>query len=475
MSNWVTLTLTFVSLFVSNYMMGKSINTSFKLLWITIIMAFPIFGGLFYLLLKQQTSVKRFENSFFREESRGKEFFEMNNLCLSKNEMPKEHKLQIEYLQNKTGFPVYKNTKTKYLTPGEVKFKKLVEILESAEKYIFLEYFIISDGILWQKVLEILKQKASQGLEVRIIYDDIGCFLSFPKDYPKKLERMGIKAAIFNPFGPFLNATQNNRDHRKIAIVDGKSAITGGINLADEYINSIKKYGNHWKDSAILLEGAAAWSFTIMFLQMWNICKKTNEDYKKFYPWSEKNTYILEKGYVQPFSDNPLDSEATGKNVYLQIINNAKKYVYINTPYLIIDDSMIAALSLAAKSGVDVRIVTPYYGDKFYVQMLTRSYYKELTESGIKIYEYAEGFIHSKTFVSDDKVATVGTTNLDYRSFYLSFECGVNLYETSSIKEIHEDFVNTLFKCKRIMPEDYNFGILTRISQNFLRLLSPLF
>lgn len=252
-------------------------------------------------------------------------------------------------------------------------------------------------------------------MTVRLIYDDMGCFLTLPKDYPAQLKSFGIECTIFNPFRPLLTVKQNNRDHRKIAVIDGKVAFTGGINLADEYINAIEKHG-HWKDASVMVKGKAAWSFTLIFLQMWETCTHIDEDYKKFYPWKDQECPITAHGFVQPYADSPMDTENVGEHVYLQILNNAKNYVYINTPYLIVDDSMVSALCLAAKSGVDVRIVTPHRWDKWLVHMTTRSYYRTLIEAGVKIYEYTNGFIHSKTFVSDDHIATVGTTNLDFRS-----------------------------------------------------------
>lgn len=252
-------------------------------------------------------------------------------------------------------------------------------------------------------------------MTVRLIYDDMGCFLTLPKDYPAQLKSFGIECTIFNPFRPLLTVKQNNRDHRKIAVIDGKVAFTGGINLADEYINAIEKHG-HWKDASVMVKGKAAWSFTLIFLQMWETCTHIDEDYKKFYPWKDQECPITAHGFVQPYADSPMDTENVGEHVYLQILNNAKNYVYINTPYLIVDDSVVSALCLAAKSGVDVRIVTPHRWDKWLVHMTTRSYYRTLIEAGVKIYEYTNGFIHSKTFVSDDHIATVGTTNLDFRS-----------------------------------------------------------
>lgn len=274
-------------------------------------------------------------------------------------------------------------------------------------------------------------------------------------------------------FRPVLTVKQNNRDHRKIAVIDGKVAFTGGINLADEYINAIEKHG-HWKDAAVMLKGKAAWSFTLFFLQMWGMCTSTDEDYGAFYPWKDQDCPITAKGFVQPYADSPTDTENVGEHVYLQILNNAKEYVYINTPYLIVDDSMLSALCLAAKSGVDVRIVTPHRWDKWAVHMTTRSYYRELIKAGVKIYEYTNGFIHSKTFVSDDNTATVGTTNLDFRSLYLHFECGALLYDTDAVMEVKDDFLQTLDICQEITEKDCNANIVVRLFQDILRLFAPL-
>lgn len=284
---------------------------------------------------------------------------------------------------------------------------------------------------------------------------------------------MGIECAVFNPFRPLLSVEQNNRDHRKIAIIDGKTAFTGGINLADEYINVRERHG-HWKDSAILLKGKAAWSLTVMFLQMWELCQKNKDDYLSFYPWKDQPCTVTSDGFVQPYVDSPMDNENIGEHVYLQMINHAQDYLYINTPYLIIDDSLVSALILAAKSGVDIRIITPHKWDRWLVHMTTRSYYRELIKGGIKIYEYSPGFNHSKTFVSDDRTATVGTTNMDFRSLYLHFECGVKLYNSSAVLQVKNDFLNTLPLCQQITEKDCHENFLIRMFQDILRLLAPL-
>ncbi len=473
-SQIINRTLNLLSIVVCLYIVSKKDKGAYKLTWVFMILLFPVFGGFFYLLFNSQSVTRRMSKRVSDIEKRTNPQLHLpGNAYREACSAIPEHAPQVKYLQNLAGFPVYSDTNTRYLTPGAAKFDYLLKELKKAEKYIFLEYFIVQEGVMWDAVLEILKEKASKGVKVRLMYDDMGCFFLLPKDYPKRLKKFGIECVVFNRFKPILTTVQNNRDHRKIAVIDGKVAFTGGINLADEYINAIEKHG-HWKDASIMLKGKAAWSFTVMFLQMWELCTGRKENYADYYPWTEMDCPIKADGFVQPYSDSPMDKENVGEHVYLQIINNAKDYVYINTPYLIIDDSMVSALCLAAKSGVDVRIVTPHKWDKWFVHMTTRSYYRELVSAGVKIYEYSKGFIHSKTFVSDDTTATVGTTNLDFRSLYLHFECGVMMYETKAVMEVKEDYLKTLEVCKQITAKDCKNNIFMRLFQDILRLFAPL-
>lgn len=472
-STIISRSLTLVSLLVSVYVLTRRDTGAYKSTWIFLILLFPLFGGLFYLLSEFQTSAKRFRKKTAHTEEKSRSLTTLPETGYDKAiEMHPECTRQFRYLQDFAGFPIYDGTKTKYLSPGEIKFEYLVRELEKAEKYIFLEYFIVQEGKMWDTILEILKRKAAEGVTVRLLYDDFGCFALLPKDYPKTLKGYGIECAIFNPFRPVLTIKQNNRDHRKIVSIDGKVAFTGGINLADEYINVKERHG-HWKDASVMVEGKAAWSFTLMFLQMWELTVGTDEDYIVWYPWADKSCDITAKGFVLPYADSPLDKENVGEHVYMQILNNAKDYVYINSPYLIIDDKMVSALCLSAKSGVDVRIVTPHIGDKWFVHATTRSYYRELIKAGVKIYEYTNGFIHSKTFVSDDRVATVGTTNLDFRSLYLHFECGAWMYDSEAVMEVKEDFLKTLEICQPITAEECKANPFKRGVQDFLRIFAP--
>ncbi|MBQ7358240.1 MAG: cardiolipin synthase [Clostridia bacterium] len=473
-SEYVSYLLQAISLAVCVGIVAGEDKQAYKIAWIFLILLLPVFGGLFYLLFKWQTSKKRVSKHFAKYEDNTKPYFRMgeDKLHLIESELP-DQLPAARYLQKTEGFPVYTNTKTVYFPLGELWHKDILIELERAEKYIFLEYYIIEEGKFWDSVYGILVRKAAQGVDVRIIYDDIGCFLTLPKKYNKMLESAGIQCVVFNKFKPIVSGLQNNRDHRKIASIDGKVAYTGGCNIADEYINEKQKHG-HWKDCSIKLEGEAAWSLTLIFLQMWSACKNTHEDYASLYPYGDAPCDIQSDGFVQPYADSPLDKDNVGENVYLGIIQNAKKYLYINTPYLIPDENILSALLLCAQSGVDVKIITPEVWDKKFVHMTSRSYYRELMAAGVEIYEYSGGFNHSKTFLSDDRVATVGTTNLDYRSLYMNFECGVRLAGTSTVESIKEDFARTLATCKKITPEDCRARLPLRITQDVLRLFAPL-
>ena len=449
-------------------------NPAYKIAWIIPVAAVPVFGSLIYVLFGQKTLRKKTIAQMTRI---SKDAYATLNLKDNKtaDRLKDEDKTaftQSNYISKFANFPVYENTYTEYLSSGEIKFKKMLEELEKAEKFIFLEYFIIGEGIMWNTILEILKKKASQGVDVRVILDSFGCLEVLPLKYDKALEAMGIQCAVFNPFVPFLDVRLNNRDHRKICVIDGNVGFTGGVNLADEYINVYEKHG-HWKDTAILLKGDAVWSLTVMFLTMWDFLKKTHTDIKNFKGTSHEK--YENSGYIQPYSDNPMDSEPVGETVYLNIINKAVDYIYITTPYLIIDNTMVTALCSAAKAGIDVKIITPHIPDKKYVHSVTRSYYEKLISAGIEIYEYTPGFIHAKTFVADDKYGVVGTINMDYRSLFLHFECATWLYKSKCVSEIKEDFLKTLEVCKKITLEQCKkTPWYKRFVRGILNLFAPL-
>ena len=466
--------LTVVSVLVVLYIVSKRDKGAYKTLWVFLILCFPILGGLLYLIVTCQSATRVMRRDIQKAQEKTRQLYSMPGDDYEEAEKRTgSHFPQVRYLQNYVGYSVYANTRTTYLCPGEQFHKALLTQLEKAEHYIFLEFFIVQEGVFWDSILEILKRKASQGVKVRLIYDDLGCFFMLPTDFVKQMEHSGIECAIFNPFRPLLTVKQNNRDHRKIVVIDGKVAFTGGINLADEYINAYEKHG-HWKDTAVMLEGKAAWSFTMLFLQMWELTTGKEEDCEVYYPWRGCPLPTFSDGYAAPYADTPHDGDNVGEHVYLQILHNAKHYVYINTPYLILDDSILSALCLAAKSGVDIRITTPHKADKWWVHMTTRSYYRQLLEAGVKIYEYTPGFLHAKSFVSDDAVAAIGSVNLDFRSLYLHFECGVWLYGGRAVAQLRDDYLQTLACCQPITAEDCRHRLPVRLLQACLRLVAPL-
>ena len=464
-----------ISLVVFLHIINNKSDPAYKIAWLVPLLLFPLFGGLFYLLfgtnrlsLRQQKKMKIVKSNFDKIKD------SVSAIDQLKEEGEPRAVSQAKYIQNYAHCPPFQNTYTEYLPTGELKFERMVEELKKAQHYIFLEYFIIQEGVMWNTILDILKEKAAQGLDVRVMYDDMGSLMTLPARYWKELESYGIASCAFNPFIPVLSMKLNNRDHRKICVIDGCVGFTGGVNLADEYINAIEKHG-HWKDTAILLKGEAVWSLTVMFLSIWDFVKEVSEDYSQFFSARYQPVPAQAKGFVQPFTDSPLDGEPVGENVYLNLINKAERYLYITTPYLIISSEMVNALKNAAKSGVDVRIITPHVADKWYVHAVTRAYYEVLVEAGVKIYEYTPGFIHAKTFVSDDLYGVVGTINLDYRSLYLHFECAVWLYGTDSIADIRDDFIRTMEKSGEITLEQCR-GVkwYQKLGRSILRVFAPL-
>jgi len=469
--NWV---LRILSVVVSVRLLNKHEKAGYKFIWLFLMMLLPLFGGILYVFFYFQSNPRKLCNAIDRLTKATADYF-----LLPGNRLPEltdadpQFEAQANYLQSYAGFPVYSRTSQEYLPSGEAFFKRLIEELQKAERYIFLEFFILREGAMLDPILAILEEKARQGLDIRLIYDDLGCFMTLPPDYSEQMENRGIKCVVFNPFKPILSSLQNNRDHRKIVSIDGKTAFTGGMNLADEYINAVHRFG-HWKDAAVMITGEGAWSLTLIFLQMWDIHRKENSDYRALYPWNAAPCAVPSDGFVQPYADSPVDGENVGEHVYIQIINKAKKYVYINTPYLVVDDNLLSALTLAAKSGVDVRIITPHRWDKWFVAIASRSYYRQLIQAGVKVYEYTAGFSHGKTFVSDDDIATVGTTNLDFRSLYLHFECGVLLYRSSVIAAVKNDFLATIPVSREITLNDCAHNVFQRIIPDVLRIFAPL-
>ena len=456
-----------VGLLITLGLIRNSRSYSYTLPWIVIILVFPLVGTLLYIIIGYNKKRSRRLKSILKSEEKSSKYL------IQDESIRKEinNNSRIRYITDYTNYPVTTNNDVSYYPLGEIAFKEMIKELKKANKFIFLEYFIVAPGKMWNSILEILKEKAKQGVEVRVMYDDLGCFSSLKSSYPKELEKYGIKCVVFNKLTPVSGIIMNNRDHRKILVIDGKVAFSGGINIADEYINEKVKYG-HWKDNGIKVSGDAVWNYTVMFLTIWNAFKKTDSNYEKYkykYPKSKEH-----KGYVIPYGETPLDEEVTGQNIYLNIINQANDYVYICTPYLIIDTDMINALTLAAKRGVDVRIIIPGIPDKKIVYSLSESYIEPLVKYGVKVYRYTPGFVHSKMFLADDNIATVGTINLDYRSLYLHFECGLYLENVKCIKEIKNDMIDTLDKSKEVSRKEARPPFLKAVRQAILRLVAPL-
>lgn len=465
---------TILEVVVLIYIINSEGNPAFKMTWMLCVLAFPIIGTLFYLFVKMQFGSSYMEHRLAKLRIETDPYLQQEPKVLEALWASKSANAQLSYyLSQRLGFPTYRNTEVKYFPLGEYKFKALVEELKKAKKYIFMEYFIVEEGYMWGTILNILRHKVEEGVEVRFMYDGMCAISMLPYDYPNKINRWGIKCKMVNKVKPFLSTTQNNRDHRKICVIDGCVGFTGGINLGDEYINRKERFG-HWKDTAVMLKGDAVQSLTMIFLQMWNVDERKEEDYRR-YLTPKTPGLKRELGYVIPYADSPFDNENVGEEVYFHILNHAKKYVHIMTPYLILDNEMITTLTRAAKSGIEVIIIMPHIPDKWYAFVVAKTYYKELIESGVQIYEYTPGFVHAKVFVADDDTATVGTINLDYRSLYLHFECGTFIYNNSEIDRIERDFQQTLAKCHKVtLIEVKKRSAFTKIAGQVLRLIAPL-
>ncbi len=465
--------LSLVSVFAAIYVVGKEGDPTVKLSWVFVILLVPVFGGLLYLFYTFQYGKKNLKRMLGRSEETFMPLFFAELSVLPALEQRGHKALPLmRYLENFCHFPVYAHTTCSYLCPGEAFYDVLMKELKKAEKYIIIETFIIEEGVMWNSILQVLRDKVRQGVKVHVMYDDVGCFLTLPRDYCKTLESYGIKAKVFNPFRPILAVTQNQRDHRKIISIDGKVAFTGGCNLADEYINAYAKHG-HWHDSMVCIRGEAAWCLTLIGLQLRDI-NAGAEQISALCPWQDCPNEMSTDGYIQTYADNPLRSERIGENIYLYVIEHAKEYVYIDTPYLVIDDTMLRSMMFAAKSGVDIRIVVPNIPDHPLVHKTTRSFYPQLIKAGVKIYEYTPGFMHSKICLCDDSIAVVGSSNFDYRSLYQHFECGTVLYGVSAIADIKNQYLDTLELCRRIEEKDCERSAMKRMLQEILRLFSPL-
>lgn len=472
------------------YILNEESNASFKLVWMIPVLVFPVFGTLLFIFVNLQLETK-----FMRKRLRLIEKDLSTHLIQEREVLDKvlENNADggetglINYLNRVGTFPAYDGNSVKFFPLGEDKFEQMIIELKKAKKFIFMEYFIVTESYMWNTILDILKDKVREGVEVRFMYDGMCSLKLLPYGYYKELEKLGIKSRAFSQIKPVLSTYQNNRDHRKILVVDGKVAFTGGINLADEYINQKVRFG-HWKDTAVMIKGPAVKSFTMMFLKMWNLAEKKksisgkelNEyvesiEYTGLDVDDEKDEKLYSGGIVTPYGDNPFSKDRIGRQVYIDILNRAKDYVHIMTPYLILDDETLSSLVYCAKRGVETVIIMPHIPDKKYAFLLAHTYYKELIENGVKIYEYTPGFVHAKIFVSDGIRASAGTINLDFRSLYLHFECAAYIYKNDVIGDIEADFQSTLQKCQNITHEMVvKYPAHQKIAGEILRIIAPL-
>ena len=453
------------------YLFNCDMGASPKLTWLVLMMLFPIPTSIMLWMSQRDFGHKLVKERTEEMIKLTKRRLAQDPYTIIKEELILSGTDELAHYLSRTGcFPVYENTTVKFFPLGEDKFRDMLIELRKAEKFIFMEYFIIDEGHMWGSILNILAEKAAKGVDVRVMYDGMCEISTLSSDYPHMLAKLGIKCKPFSPIRPFISTHYNYRDHRKILVIDGKVAFNGGVNLADEYINRRERFG-HWKDTAVMLKGEAVQSFTLMFLQMWNLSEQEP-------CWDECDVRIpAEKtdGFVIPFCDHPLDVHKVAESVFLDILYRARSYVHIMTPYLILDNELEAALKYAAERGVDVRIILPGIPDKKGAYALAKTHYKSLIRAGVRIYEYTPGFVHAKVFVSDDEKAVVGTINLDYRSLYHHFECGTYLFRNACISEIEKDYRYTLTKCTEVTKDNYKEHTRKlKIRGAILKLIAPL-
>ena len=466
---------------ISIYIILSNTEDTYKLAWVFLVGCLPILGAVFYFLLAQKETTPRqkkklaaLDAALHRDPTDSVTSARLAEYSLDS--------LRISnYIERASGSGIYSGTSVEYFSLGDEAFPAMLRELRAAKHYIFIEFFIIATGHFWDSILKILVEKVKEGVDVRVVYDDAGSLMGVPMGYDKQLRAMGIKAHVFSRFKPIVNVKMNNRDHRKIMVIDGHSAFTGGINLADEYINERPRFG-HWKDNAILVKGKAVYGFTLLFLSNWlsmiepgDVAKADWDYYRPSRFIDEVGGFPADDGFVQPYGDIPFDKEAVGEKVYLSIIQRSKKYLYMTTPYLIIDSEMKSAIVNAAEQGVEVVLLTPHIPDKKTVFQITRSYYGSLLSAGVKIYEYTPGFVHEKMFVADDVAATVGTINLDYRSLFLHLECGAFIAGSHSIRNMKQDFLDTISLSHEVTYEEWlGWRKKKKISWAILSLLAPL-
>ncbi len=473
---WFSAAFSLLGLAVVLALYGKKQSASIKMPWILLILLVPVAGLAFYLLVGQNQGTRKMRKRYEEIDKKLLPLLPANDKEQQELKEKSPYAANItHYIREYSGYPVYKNTDITYFDDAKKGLESQKEELKKAKEFIFMEYHAIEDAESWHGIQKILEEKVKEGVEVRVFYDDMGSIGFVNTDFVKRLESVGIHARVFNPFAPGLNLFLNNRDHRKITVIDGKVGFTGGYNLANEYFHLTEPFG-FWKDTGLKLEGDAVRSLTVTFLEMWNAVKAKDIDDVDFERYLGRYDYkASDGGFVAPYADSPMDKIQVGEDVYMSIANSARDYAWYITPYLIITDEMLSALSLAARRGVDVRIITPGIPDKKLVYSVTRSYYNALAVNGVRIFEYTPGFCHAKMSVSDDTVATCGTINLDYRSLYHHFENGCFVAESHVVDEIKRDF-EEMFSASNEVTEYYKSGRgrFLRFGQMLLRLVAPL-
>lgn len=462
-----------LQLVVLIYIVNRDEIPEFKLPWLFLLLLIPVTGAFLFLFLSRNEASKKQR----RRHDDVMTAMEPYSAMADDSEQLKAEDLcayrQVQYLRSAGKVPCFTGTDVAYYPLGELFHPALLEALESAEHFIFMEYFMMQEGVMFDPIHDILRRKVEQGVEVYFMYDDFGCFAFLSDKYYKVLQADGIHAIPSNKLRPIFSKSYNNRDHRKITVVDGKIGFAGGINLCDRYMNAEVVYG-HWKDSAVRLEGPAVRTLTALFISAWNIQSDDPLDVHRYMDIAPEPLDV--SGFTVPFGDGPppLYPDRIGKNVYLGIIYDAKTYVYITTPYLICDHEILSALRIAARRGVDVRIITPHIPDKKLVFLLTRSNYRQLVDDGVKVYEYTPGFIHAKNFIADDRIAVCGSINLDYRSLVHNYENAVWMYGLDCIRDMRDDFMDTVAKSEEITPEMALLPAWERIPAELMKLLSTL-
>ena len=446
-------------------------NPEAKITWILLITLLPVFGAPFYAYVELELGHRLARARLAEVGGRTAKLTPGDPAALEALRAVDPGAAGLcAYVARAGNQPVYQRSGVSYCPSGEKAFAAMLAELERAERFIFLEYFIIEEGYMWGRILSILERKAREGVEVRVLYDGTCSLMLLPYSYPRKLEALGIQCKVFAPLRVLVSTHYNNRDHRKILVIDGKTAFTGGINLADEYINRKSPYG-HWKDNAIEITGRAVDSLTLMFLQMWSVEGPSGEDYRRYLTAPS----VEAPGFLMPFGSCPFGDERVGEMVYLDIINRAKRYVHVFTPYLILDNQLATALTFAARRGVEVLLILPHIPDKKTIFALAKTYYPQLLEGGVQIYEYTPGFVHAKVLVSDDERAVVGTINFDYRSLYLHFECGVYMEGAKAVGEVEADIQNTLRSCEMVtLTQCRSRHLINKLIGAVLRLFAPL-